>query len=167
MLCFSLKSVLVGLGSGEGGGIWRHLALLSLGRVLRITAILEALSEKQTISYVPGFCQFPALNLSAPGLLALPEPQISCTLSQAGPWDQNSKFKGPSKVQTRSPSPIPGGESLSLHCPILSPKSSCIVCTERLEFLVLLSEKLEPGYWQSLPYSDPTPFYPRKVVSEA
>ena len=41
------------------------------GEELLATVVQEVLTEKQAISYVPGFHQFSALNLSVPEVCAL------------------------------------------------------------------------------------------------
>lgn len=83
--------------------MWHYPPSCPWGAELPTTAVQEALLEKQTISCVLGFCQFPALNQSVPGPLA--HPQISCILPLVSGWDSKLQvFKG---LVMCAPTPVP------------------------------------------------------------
>lgn len=125
------------------------------GGELLATALQEAVSEKQIISRVLGFLQFPVLNLSVPGPSACPTSQISCMLSLVCGWDSKlPRFKGPGKVRSHPTPPSSPGE---LYGALSCPRKAVTVSTWRLESTVTHSEKLQPDYLSFLeelvPYS--------------
>ena len=72
-------------------------AHLSLGGELMATTVQEALTEKSTISCVPGFHLICDLNLSVPRPSERLTLQISCILSLAGGWHSKQILKDPAR----------------------------------------------------------------------
>ena len=124
------------------------------GVELPAAAVQEALLEKRTIfcSSSPQLSLVPCPNLSVPGLSACPEPQITCILSLASGWD--SKLHALKGLLRCAPAAIPRWRGIA-HSSVLSPKSHCTVCTQRLDFIVRLSKKLESDYHSSALHSVP------------
>lgn len=101
----------------------------------------------------PRLLSIPWPNLSVSGSSPCPDPHISCILSLASGW--NSKLQVLKGLVMCTPIPIPRQEAQGMPVTVLPLKSLHTVHVLRLEFIVMLSKKLEPGHQPSALDSGP------------
>lgn len=131
----------------EGIRIWCHPPSCLWEAELTATPVQEALLEEQRIFCVLGFHQFLVFNLSVPEPSACLEPQNSWIFTLVSGLD--SKLQALKDLVRCGPTPVPQrrGSWCAQHCP--TPEKPLYSMHSDARIYVMLSKKLEPGYWPS------------------